>query len=259
MEFAFILGLGRSGTQFLARALQRAPGAAVYHEPYPQDVTILHLRYAGFNQVADQMLEERFQTISPKSEGKVLHLETNSYLRYETAWLQSNLNATCIRLVRDGRQFVRSAYVRSVYTPHDFQQPIVVPQDGDPYASKWGSMDRFEKICWYWQHTNNMLAQDVPNGIQMEMLLTDYEAFHRVILAPLNLRIAEPVWRDEVSRPANTQARYRFRTAVRGLVGRSARYRGPTPLPSWEEWSDLQRDSFRRICGPTMEQLGYPF
>lgn len=123
MKYAFILALGRSGTEFLSRMLQHDTHAAVYHEPYEEDPIILNLRHAGFNRVADKMMTSRFDKMSERSAGRDIHIEINSYLRYEAPWLKKNLHADILHLVRDGRTFLPSAFVRDVYTPADIQRP----------------------------------------------------------------------------------------------------------------------------------------
>lgn len=257
MRYAFVLALGRSGTQFLARMLQHDPRAAVYHEPYAEDRINMALRHAGLDTVADGKMATRFEEMTRRSAGHSLHLETNSYLRYEAPWLTQNLNATLIHLVRDPRTFVPSAFARDVYTPADIQAPIV-PHDSDPYASKWQYMDRFEKICWYWNHSNTHLADTIPNCIQMESILDDYEALNAHILQPFGLQLDKRIWQNEVSRPANTRVRYRCRRILRGLAGRapSAHH---MKLPTFPEWSQDQQKRFSEICGGTMQRLGYKF
>ena len=255
MNFAFVLALGRSGTQFLARMFQHDERAAVYHEPYNEDAIIMNLRYAGFNHVADKKMATRFVEMTRRSADSTLHIETNSYLRYETTWLRTNLDASLIHLVRDARTYLPSAFIRDVYTPNDIQQPIV-PHDDSPYAEKWGTMSRFEKICWYWTHTNSMLAGSIQNHVHMEDLLTDYQALYEMILTPFGLNLDQTTWESEVKRPMNTKGRYRLRRTLRGLLGRAPNSHGTT-LPPFERWTKEQQKSFHSICGETMERLGY--
>ncbi len=255
MRYAFVLALGRSGTQFLARMLQHDPNAAVYHEPYAEDRINMALRHAGMGTVVDGKMATRFEEMARRSAGHSLHLETNSYLRYEAPWLAQNLDAKLIHLVRDPRTFVPSAYARDVYTPADIQAPIV-PHNSDAYARKWQHMDRFAKICWYWNHSNTQLADTTPNSIHMESILDDYEALSEHILQPFGLQLDKAVWQNEVSRPANTRTRYRCRRILRGLSGRASRAHH-MKLPAFPQWSTEQKKIFDEICGGTMERLGY--
>ncbi len=255
MRYAFVLALGRSGTQFLARMLGHDPGAAVYHEPYAEDRANMALRYAGFDTVADGRMVTRFDEMTRRSSGHSLHIETNSYLRYEAPWLTENLDAELIHLVRDPRTFVPSAYARDVYTPADIQAPIV-PRDSDAYAPKWQHMDRFEKICWYWNHSNTQLADTIPNCIHMESILNDYGALNENILQPFGLQIDKTTWQSEVSRPANTGLHYRCRRILRGLAGRAPGAHH-MKLPPFPQWSPERQKGFSKICGETMERLGY--
>ncbi len=251
-----MLALGRSGTNFLASLLTQARGARIEHEPHPDDPLLLQLRYAGrFDRVVDDMLERRFrELLGDGSEVPEVYGEVNSYLRYEPDWLRRRFDPVMVHLVRDGRAFVRSVWIREVFTPG---QPVgrIVPADDDPAAARWDDMDRFARICWYWAHTNAFLADRIETRLRFEDVLKDYGALAETILRPAGLDVPEAVWRREVDRPRNTSREYRVRDRVKRLVRRHTP--PPAPLPRWEEWSEDRKRTFREICGPTMERLGY--
>jgi hypothetical protein len=226
---------------------------ASYHEPDPEDPALMNLRYAGFHTVADAMMTDRFKRMKTRSEGKRLHVECNSYLRYEADWLKSNLNAKLVHLVRDGRTYIQSAYVRDVYTPWDKQMPIV-PHNDDPMAARWPSLSRFEKLCWYWNHSNTVLMESIPTCVQMEALFKDYTVFSAKLLKPLDIHISEQAWRKAVERPRNTKNRYLFRKQLKRWLFPGTTGPDRTPLGVWT--ADHQRD-FENICGRTMKRLGY--
>ncbi len=257
MRYFFVVALGRSGTSFLAGLLSRAPDAIVNHEPYPLDPHLLSLRYAGFDAVADQLLEKRFLEILPPTDSTTkCYGEVNSYLRYEVDWLQRRFDPQLIHLVRDGRDYVRSAFTRDIYTAGDRQIPIV-PVDRDPYAAKWSSMSRFEQLCWLWCHSNDFLADRVANIVRFEDILSNYGILKERILEPIGLQIDETVWRHMVSSPKNTSQQSRRRRFVRMLLLRRKPKDFLKPIPHWSKWSAWQTERFWDICGETMERLGY--
>lgn len=257
MRMFFILGLGRSGTAFLSSLLSRDRRGVVHHEPNPQDAGLLVLRHAGvFNHTVDQLLGERFRVLLSRADGAEFYGEVNSLLRYEADWLRARFDPTLIHLVRDGRDFVRSAYIRDVFTEYEADGPIL-PHDGDPFAARWSKMSRFERLCWYWMHTNDVLASQVERRARFEDLLADYRSFEREILQPIGVRVSEDLWSREVRRPRNTSRHFVLKRVARRLVGRRRQRPAATPLPHWSEWDEAQTQRFWEICGPTMQQMGY--
>jgi len=257
MRMFFIMALGRSGTNFLASLLDRDRRGRVHHEPYPLDPRLIVLRYAGgFDAVLNELLEERFRSLLPGEGAAEFYGEINSYLRYEVDWLRSRFDPALIHLVRDGRDFVRSAYIRGVYTPLEPDGPIV-PKDSDPYAGKWPRMSRFQRLCWYWMHTNEFLASKIGSAVRFEDLLQDYALFKERILDPTGIRVSEDLWRREVERPRNTSKGFRLRSRLVGLLRGRKSVPDLRPLPPWPDWNDEMTGQFQSICGQTMHRFGY--
>lgn len=257
MRYFFVLSMGRSGTQMLSAILDCAEGASVRHEPCQDDVKLVGMRRARiFDRVLDGQLRGRFEDLEVAKDCRV-YGEVNSYLRYEADWLRNNLDASLVFVCRDGRDFVRSAYERVVYTPADHQM-MVVPEDADPMSADWDRLDRFDKLCWYWAHTNEMLLASVGEPVQMERTLSDYDYFARHILRPIDLHVEERVWRSMVERPMNTGSQNRRRRLLRAIVRRSQGISAGPRIPHWRAWGKDLEDRFRSIAGPTMERLGYP-
>jgi hypothetical protein len=257
MRAFFILALGRSGTNFLATLLANDPRARVHHEPYPLDPRLMMLRHAGgFERTLDHLLEERFRSLLADAGEVEIYGEVNSYLRYEAEWLRRRFDPVLIHLVRDGRDFVRSAHLRGVFTPHESDGPIL-PRDDDPWAERWSGFSRFQRLCWYWTHTNEHLAAEIESHVRFEDLLRDYRVFHSQVLEPVGLEVSDRVWRDEVERPRNTSRSYRLRLAAARLLRGPERFPSFKPLPPWRDWDDTLTSQFWEICGDTMRRLGY--
>lgn len=258
MKYFFFLSMGRSGTQFLASLLSKAPGTLVYHEPAEEDRVYFGLRYAGtFDKVMDAYLERRFQKLL-KQTGKNYEVygEVNSYLRYETEWLRKKFNPVFFHLVRDGRDFVRSAYTRGVYTLDD-RKWMIVPGDQDPMAEKWENTDRFQKLCWYWKHTNEYIASRVERTVLFEKLLTDYDYFKDNVLGPLGLSIPHGTWSAAVKKPKNTSKRAILRKKIKRMILFQPKEKRIKPLPHWSQWDNKRKELFNEICFETMKKFGY--
>lgn len=257
MKHFFILALGRSGTSFLAELLAADRRGVVHHEPYEDDLKLHGNRYAGrFDTVVDRWLERRFERLLPAAGQAAFYGEVNSYLRYHVDWLRDRFEPTFVHLVRDGRDFVRSAWIRKVYTPLEYGGPIV-PGDDDPYASAWGGMDRFERLCWYWAHTNDWLARRIERRLRFEQLLADYDALDAAVLRPTGVRIDRATWAREVARPRNTSRAYRFRQRLKNRLLRRDLQTRRDPLPHWSDWNAERTERFWEICGATMARVGY--
>lgn len=253
----FILALGRSGTNFLASLLARDRRGCVHHEPYPLDRTLMLLRHAGgCDRAVDQLLEARFEGLLQRAGAMEFYGEVNSYLRYEADWLRRRFDPLLIHLVRDGRDFVRSAWVRGVYTPQETDGPIL-PRDEDPYAERWSALSRFQRLCWYWTHTNEHLAARIEHRVRFERILGDYPYLKSRVLDPIGARIPEELWRREVGRPRNTSRGYRLRAAAFRLLRGRDRLQRFDPLPHWSKWDAQRSREFWEICGPAMRRFGY--
>lgn len=259
MKRFFIVALGRSGIAFLAHLLNLDPRARVVHEPCPGDRQLLFYRYAGcFAELLEQLLDQRFNRVLSETselEGVEVYGEVNGYLRYEVDWLRAR-GWACFFLVRDGRNFVRSAYSRPAYTPQDIQQPIA-PKDGDPLAASWADMDRFARLCWLWHHTNDYLLSKFNEAIRLEDIISDYSCFQEQLLRPLDLNIPELTWRREVNKPRNTGQDHLFRARLKYLLSGGASRPRVAKLPRPNEWSRGMKTVFNDICAGTMARLGY--
>jgi len=238
--------------------LRRDLRACVHHEPHEYDAKIVGLRRARvFDDAIDGLLEARFDELLGEVDSRYeIYGEVNSYLRYETDWLTRRFSAPVIRIYRDGRDFVRSSYPRPVYTAQEGEAPVL-PCNDDPYARRWNSMTRFERLCWYWNHTNSYLADHVPVGGKMERALTEYDYFHERILEPLGLEVPKESWSSLVSQPRNTSSQYTREQFVRRLLLGTRRAASPGSIPHWSKWDDEMTKRFWSICGDTMTRLGY--
>ena len=258
MRIFFILALGRSGTNFLSSLLGGDTRGVVHHEPYPLDWHMHVLRHSGrFDQTLDGLMEARFEKMLPEEGSVEFYGEVNSFLRYEANWLRKRFDPTLVHLVRDGRDFVRSAYIRPVYTPLEDDGPIL-PKDGSEWAERWPKSSRFQKLCWYWTHSNQVLADSCENLARFEDLLRDYDEFDRRILGPTGVRVSREAWEREIARPKNTSRQYRMKQTVRKWLTGAKPEISFEPLPRWERWDPELTGQFWEICGPTMERLGYP-
>ena len=258
MKYFFITSLGRSGTKFFANMLNHSNEVMCFHEPYRTDYVNLPLSYyASDLKVLESNLRARFTDIKSVTKFNTncnYYGEVNSLLRYNTNWLKNNLNAKVAHIVRDPKKVVPSIYVRNVYAEGSSHLEIV-PKNKSPYAEKWVHMSRFEKICWYWTHTNDMFLNNLDRCFKFEDLISDYSKFQELIHYLEIPMISESIWKAEASKPKNTSKKALFRKKVKlALQFKDSKIE---KIGDNKEWSKEMQASFDSICGETANKLGY--
>jgi hypothetical protein len=241
-KFFFILGFGRSGTAFMANLLDQAPEAHVFHEPVIEDFfahTWTHYYPSSANRyIRGFRKKDIFARMRHIPFG--IYGEVNSVLRCHADAIKKVFpEATIIRLVRDGRDVVRSTASRRAMTIQDPFTLSLHPATSDPWRGHWQNMDRFARICWYWQEENRRLRMSVEKLVQFERILSSYAYFSQEILGPCGIHIDENVWKAAIATPQNTSHGF--------------------SMPKWEHWTPKQQNIFREICGDEMSACGYDF
>ncbi len=237
----FVLGMGRSGTALLAQLLNQDPRAYVCHEPVRRDFR------AGAEARRDGQRVEHYVSsfrgkeifLRARAHGSPIYGEVNSALRRHVYALMTLFpGATYLHLVRDGRAVVRSMMVRTTLTAADPYTAMLRPPPGDPWHDAWPQMDRFARLCWYWQAENAFVRRAIGVTIRFEDLLNDYDYFCASLLTPCGIRISHEQWVAAVARPQNQTTRH--------------------ALAEPAAWSRAQKATFLAICANEMRASGYP-
>ncbi len=236
----FILSIGRSGTMFLAHLLNRANGVSVYHEPVDADRRAYPEAFHSFEQASRYIRTFRRKEIFLRAGGAdtTAYGEVNSWLRRHAQALEECFpSATLIHVVRDGRNVIRSMAARRTMTPEDKITSKIAPQPGDPWHSQWQHMDRFARLCWYWQIENAYLRTNIGKTVHFEKMISDYDYFFKNILEPCQIELPKELWEQAVTNPKNATRQH-------------------TIVP-WTDWEPYQRETFVRICGQEMKNNGF--
>jgi Sulfotransferase family len=241
-KFFFILGFGRSGTAFMANLLNQAQEAYVFHEPVIEDF-YAHLK-AHYNQTEAKRYMQGFRKkeiyFRTRHMTPGVYGEVNGNLRCHSEAIRLAFpNAALLHLVRDGRDVVRSAMPRRVMTIRNPLSLMIHPEDADPWKACWHEMDRFARICWYWQEENRRLRTAIGKTVQFEQIVSSYEYFARGILDPCAIQIGKEAWATAIATPQNTTREF--------------------SMPKWDQWTSEQQKTFREICEEEMVQCGYGF
>ena len=257
LNLFFIVGHGRSGTMFLSRLLNSAERVVVKHEDYDDDIVYFHLGMTNnYQNIIAHQLAGRFKKIfDGLPDDIVVYGEVNSLLRYNIEWIKQNLNPILLHLIRDGRDVVRSMYSRGVYLYQTRYIPAY-PDDSDPYSHKWHKMDRFEKLCWYWNQSNVYLKKRIDGFIRFEDILTDYDLLDKKILTPVNIQLTEERWKTMIEQPVNYTHISRTKNFLKKILPNYRTVEVET-IPHWKEWDSEMTHKFWEICGDTMREFGY--
>ena len=235
----FILAIGRSGTTFFSSLLNQSETAHVVHEPLSRD----YLEYrSSFKQSYSRHLYIKYFRIKEiylrgRHKNFSVYGEVNGNLRRHAKALQDNLpSAKFFHLVRDGRDVVRSTMARNIFDNYWYSQPIK-PVPCEPYYEHWDKMSKFEKCCWFWMNENRMLKNEIENMIFFEKLISDYDYFRSSLLEPIGIEIPESLWARKHNKPLNQTKKHEF--------------------PKWNHWDKEHTETYWKICGNLMEELGY--
>lgn len=239
----FITGLGRSGTQWLAALLGKSPNAFVQHEWWRYRYgALLPMHTRDPKHFDRDYLEIRINETRQAIEtcGKPIYGEVNSKARYFLPDLMQAFRPIVVsQLVRDGRDVVRSCHSRQTYTGHDLHPPI--EPTGGSYRQEWPTYNRFQKLCWYWSWTTDMVDYcTFGEFMRLEDLVSPHgwDIIERDLLDPLGMKLERKVWEEQRSMVVDNS---------------------PTSpqLPHWTEWDDWHREEFDRISGEMLARFGY--
>lgn len=237
----FALGMGRSGTNFLATLLGNcAADAAVFHEPIVEDFEAFveaHKSVRAGQRYLDHFRVRRMYDLVRDREVRV-YGEVNSALRYHGQALKSAFpQAKLMHLVRDGRDVVRSVMSRAHYMPGATGHLALEPNPSDPLYDRWPTLSRFEKVCWLWADANRRLSEELDWVVKFEQLTGDYDYFRDNIIDQFGLEVSADRWQAETNRPRNVTKTFTF--------------------PRSRDWDATLAAQFDAICGEQMAVLGY--
>ncbi len=161
---------------------------------------------------------------------------SNLYIYFIDALCALDTSTRVILLVRNGKDFVRSALSRRWHEQNIFG---TFPLRDDPYYEKWPSMTPIQKNAWIWVF-RNMRA--------LEGLKTVHES-RKLIVKVEDMR--DPKTLDRIEAFAGTSI------GERTLAEKKINANPSFVLPPKEEWSDVMNRDFDEIAGGMMRFFGY--
>lgn len=267
IDAAFIISTGRTGTKFLAEFLSSAfRKVDARHEPRPDlfDIGTAYIRsQIPFREALASLRTARQQICRDlHSNGIQFYIEANNNLAYLIPVLRAHFkDCKVIHIVRDGRDFVRSSYSKTVtpvanngktalfMTPEDRRrrlQAIDLPHD--PYRKRWSSITRFERLCWYWVKKDSLILDSIEGDsraitVKFEDVFDGASGFPgmREIIEFLGLEANLSITQDD------------FMDLMKLKSNKTKRHL----LPKWEDWSNEQIEQFTTIAGSHMQRHNY--
>ena len=152
-------------------------------------------------------------------------------------------NPKFIHITRDGRDIVRSGMSRKWYEKDDpFPRIAASHFPDDPYFDEWDDMNKFEKICWWWQKKDGIILNSLKNiessiRVKFEDIFSNETGLHTIekIISFLNISLI--IGPEIFKRKINVTKKYSF--------------------PKKEKWDANINESFNRISGDLMKYYGY--
>lgn len=252
----FVLNPGRSGSRTVATVLSQSPNCTCLHEPYPQ--LIAEAARYRYGELEARELVAVLRRTRSANEGEV-YGECANRLAYLVPVLREAFPAAqYVHMVRDGRNFVSSAAQRGWYgteekDPADGQLSewqqwrIQADRVGVLKPSDWSAMDQFERICWLWTYTNQLLTDDLTGADSMLLPIEDLAEELPVLcdhlrIQPTDFSLVRSNRRRTADDPEGLDPR------KTNMVER---------LFTWHDWSNEQREVFDELCGAAMDKY-YP-
>jgi hypothetical protein len=228
-----ITGTGRSGTKTLARLLG---GCHEYRVHY-----ILDKYFLNGDPHSDPFdtLGKRLMAVLDLHQGidrRRFIDSSNLYIHFIDALYKLSPSARFILSVRNGTDFVRSAFSRGWHRHASFGS---VPPRDDPYFEKWGEMTPLERVSWIWTYRNRKALEGLGMVPREQKLV---------------LRI-EDICKDETL--DDLEAFSGVKIADRNLTTKRFNANPVLDLPPAEEWTESMNRQFYGIAGEMMKFFGY--
>jgi len=231
----------RSGTTFIANLLNcGARQASVMHEANINDYWYYTKAIHSPDEAYAYIKEYRLQEIYFRLQGEsfTTYGEINPFLRRHCAAISLALPAVRqFHIVRDPHDVIRSLMSRELLGRKDPMAKRVRPPVEDPYADRWESMKRFEKLCWLWAADKRYIRTHVGQNVRFENLLSDFDYFSSKVLDFTGLTMDQRDWSASVKGINNATPHYNF--------------------PAYNDWGGDEKRSFETICGEEMAVYGY--
>ncbi len=161
---------------------------------------------------------------------------SNLYLYFIDALFLLNPGIKIILAVRNGKDFVRSAFSRQWHEQNAFG---TVPLQNDRYFKEWDSLTPIQKNAWIWYYRNNKALEGLKGVPEDQKLVLKIEDIHK----KETLDMLEAFTGKRVMDRELAEIRHNVNPGF--------------SLPLKEGWTERQKEEFDAIAGEMMSFLGY--
>ena len=228
-----ITGTGRSGTKTMAKLLG---GHHEYRVNYILDKYFLH---ADPHADPFDTVEKRIMVMLDLHQGIVKDTfvdSSNLYIYFIDALCLLNPEIKIILTVRNGKDFVRSAFSRQWHKHKAFG---TLPLRNDRYFIQWDSLTPIQKNAWTWQYRNRKAIEGLQGIPEKQKLVLRIEDIHR----QETLDMLESFTGKRIYDRAFSEKRHNANPDF--------------SLPPKDEWTERQESEFNAIAGGMMSFFGY--
>lgn len=190
--------------------------------------------------------------------GESVFLEANGqYALLVDLLPQAFPDSRTVHIVRDPRAWVRSwmNMENAFYSARDLRSWLIGGRlkpkhfPADPYREQWSGMDRFERLCWFWQKENELALRLANNRPQVRVM-----RFEDLFDSPERERYFCGLLAFVTEFPSGYRAGWQYKPA---LMQQKVNSRSEGGGPVWTQWSPERARSLDRLCGPLMSRLNY--
>ncbi|MFT7049607.1 MAG: hypothetical protein ACJAZK_000194 [Psychroserpens sp.] len=246
MTYAFVTGMGRSGTKFLGSFLAIDTNAYSTHEYIGNREYWLVSWYLGSEY--SKVILKKAKTKIESEISQDIFVDVNGYLADSTESLKEVFeNSKVFHLVRNPKMVVPSLMIR-----RDDKGIHKIPKT-QREIELWTKMSKLEQVCFNWVQTTEDLLKSDAELLLFESLIKDYNYLSEKVLSPLNLNISQEQYDDFRSNKINKTRGWLYRYLY-------AKYKGKGQISktiTFDDFDKKQREQFYSICGATMGKLGY--
>jgi hypothetical protein len=228
-----ITGTGRSGTATLARLW------GGHHEFRVAYILEKYFRQADPHSDPFATIESRVGVMMDLHQGvdrRSFVDSSNLYIHFLDAAYLLNPSAKFVLSVRNGKDFVRSAFSRGWHTMGSFG---IVPLRGDPYFPLWDTMTPLQRNAWIWSFRNRRALEGFGAIAEQQKMIVRIE---------------------EVHRPEVVEQLEHFTGITlkeKGLAVKKHNAHPSLSFPSKEEWTEEMNREFEEIAGEMMRFFHY--
>ena len=268
IDVAFIVSTGRTGTRKLASLLTAAfERVDARHEPPPDmfDLGTGHIRSKLSTDEALRRLRRDREYICGQlhSSGCDYYIESNNNLGLLLPVAKACFpDCRIVHVVRNGRDFVRSAYSKTVRSATRRGAKALVMSEDDPrrrlaatdfpddrFCDRWAQMSRFERLCWLWVKLDSLIRASIAGDTRRALTVKFEDVFNQA-------SGYQAFW--EVVEFLGLKQRMSLTTGeLHQLMGVKENRTENYLLPKWNEWSPQQMRQFQAIAGEHMALYGY--